>query len=52
MTAPENPAIGQKWYDASVQPTGEFKIWTGTEWTNQTQWVRVGPGQELTTLPK
>lgn len=45
MEAPQNPVVGQSWYDISVQPTGQMKIWTGTEWSSATEWRKdVGPG--------
>lgn len=48
MSAPTNPKVGQKWYDTSVKPSGQWKIWTGTVWNANTKWVQVGGrGKEL-----
>jgi hypothetical protein len=47
---PEDPAIGQKWYDPSVQPTGQMKIWNGTEWVEAEFKEGFGPG--LTAVEK
>jgi hypothetical protein len=41
---PENPSIGQKWYDPSVQPTGQMKIWNGTAWVEAEFKQGFGPG--------
>jgi hypothetical protein len=43
MDAPANPTIGQTWYDG----IGNLKVWTGSIWTDSTQWVPNGPGNTL-----
>jgi hypothetical protein len=45
---PQEPAIGQKWYDPSVQPTGQMKIWNGTDWVSAE--FKQGYGQGLTAI--
>jgi hypothetical protein len=41
--APENPTVGQTWYDASVTPTGALKMWDGSSWV-VTEWQAGYPG--------
>jgi len=40
MQAPADPVIGQKWFDVSVQPIGQWKIWNGTAWVSA-EWEHI-----------
>ena len=46
--APANPIVGQSWYDVSVKPTGQMKVWDGEKWNDKVEWdLANGPGSKL-----